>query len=54
MTNILLENSQTVTSDNCTLNTVAVPTPQPRRNRLVARWLTDENSKLYCQWVIED
>jgi hypothetical protein len=21
---------------------------------LVARWLVDENSRLYCQWVLED
>lgn len=21
---------------------------------LAARWLLDENSKLYCQWVVED
>ncbi len=25
-----------------------------KRKSLVARWLKDENSKLYCQWVVED
>lgn len=25
-----------------------------RRNRLIAHWLVNENSKLYCQWAIED
>jgi hypothetical protein len=26
----------------------------PPQKRLVARWLVDENSKLYCQWIIEN
>jgi len=25
-----------------------------KRKSLVARWLKDENYKLYCQWVVED
>ncbi len=25
-----------------------------RKQRLVARWQIDRNSKLYCQWVLED
>jgi hypothetical protein len=25
-----------------------------QNNRLVARWLIDENSKIYCQWVREN
>ena len=25
-----------------------------KRKSLIARWLKDENSKLYCQWVVED
>ena len=24
------------------------------QNRLVAQWLLDKNSKLYCRWVIEN
>jgi hypothetical protein len=24
------------------------------KKRLVARWLVDRNSKIYCQWVVED
>ncbi|MBD1867235.1 hypothetical protein H6F95_07960 [Cyanobacteria bacterium FACHB-471] len=31
-----------------------VPATQSRKNRLVARWLVDENLKLYSQWVTED
>jgi hypothetical protein len=26
---------------------------QPQKERLVARWLRDENNQLYCQWVKE-
>lgn len=29
-------------------------TADPPKKRLVARWLVDKNSKLYCQWMIED
>jgi hypothetical protein len=36
------------------LDTVPAPITKSRRNRLVARWLTDENTKLYCQWFIKD
>lgn len=36
------------------LNTVPAPITKSRKSRLVARWLTDENSKLYCQRLIED
>jgi hypothetical protein len=24
------------------------------RKKLIARWVLDENSKLFCQWVFED
>lgn len=24
------------------------------REKLVARWLLDKNSQLYCQWILED
>jgi hypothetical protein len=24
------------------------------REKLVARWLLDKNSRLYCQWILED
>ena len=36
------------------LDTTPALIVKSRKGRLVARWLTDENSKLYCQWVIED
>jgi hypothetical protein len=42
------------TSNNHELETVAEPIAKTRKNRFVARWLMDENSKFYCQWVIED
>jgi hypothetical protein len=50
----LWENLKIVTGNARKLDTVATPTTKARKHRLVARWLTDENSKLYCQWVIED
>jgi hypothetical protein len=28
-----------------------IPIPKPHNNHVVARWLRDENSKLYCQWT---
>jgi hypothetical protein len=28
--------------------------PQRQKERLVARWLRDENNRLYCQWVTEE
>jgi hypothetical protein len=27
---------------------------KPEQKKLTARWLLDENSKLFCQWVFED
>ncbi|NJK66817.1 MAG: hypothetical protein HC789_10030 [Microcoleus sp. CSU_2_2] len=48
-------NSKIVTSDDRELDTVPSAVPKaPKKHRLVARWLTDENRKLYCQWMIED
>jgi len=53
MATTLLET--TITTGNAqALDTVPDPIVKSRKSRLVARWLTDENSKLYCQWVIED
>jgi hypothetical protein len=26
---------------------------QEKKQNLVARWLLDENAKLYCQWLLE-
>ena len=49
-----LVKSNLVTGNTPELNTAIAPISQTRNNRLVARWLTDENSKLYCQWMIED
>jgi hypothetical protein len=31
-----------------------IPTSKPHNERLVIRWLRDENSKLYCQWTREN
>lgn len=53
MATTLLE-TKIVTGNAQALDTVPAPIAKSRKNRLVARWLTDENSKLYCQWVIED
>jgi hypothetical protein len=34
---------------------VSSPTTlKTHNNHLVARWLIDENSKLYCQWLKEN
>lgn len=30
------------------------PIEPTTKKRLVARWLVDRNSKIYCQWVVED
>jgi hypothetical protein len=27
---------------------------KPKRKKRIARWLFDENSKLFCQWISED
>lgn len=61
MTNTLLK-TPISTSDSEALNealsealdTVATPVAKSQKRKLVARWLVDENSKLFCQWVIED
>lgn len=47
-------NLKFVTGNDRELDTVAALVAKPRKHRLVARWLRDENSQLYCQWVIED
>lgn len=52
MTTALLKNSANNINEN--LNTLPVPTFKPCKQRLVAHWLVDKNSKRYCQWVIED
>lgn len=42
-----------VIGNDLVLNTVPAPVGKSRKSRLVARWLIDENSKLYCKWNIE-
>jgi hypothetical protein len=49
-----LANSKIVTGKAYELDTVTAPITKARKHRLVARWLMKENSKLYCQWVIEN
>lgn len=34
-------------------NTLSV-TAHPIKKCLIARWIVDENSKLYCKWITED
>ena len=46
----LIANSNTLAATS----SVTPLTADPLQKRLVARWLVDENSKLYCQWMIED
>ena len=41
------------TGNALVLDTVPAPVGKSRKRRLVARWLIDENSKLYCKWDIE-
>lgn len=51
----ILTNSKIVTGDDRKLDTLPAPvSKEPKKHRLVARWFTDENAKLYSQWVIED
>jgi hypothetical protein len=35
-------------------NTLPKLTTKPERKQLIARWLVDENSQLYCKWVTKD
>lgn len=35
-------------------NTIPAPTTKSDKKRLVAQWLVDDNSQLYCQWVTKD
>lgn len=53
MATVLLE-KRIATGNAHVLGTVPAPIVKPRKSRLVARWLVDENSKLCCQWVIEE
>lgn len=53
MATTLLE-TKIATGNAQALDTVPAPIAKFRKSRLVARWLTDENSQLYCQWVVED
>ena len=46
----LIANSNTLAATS----SVTPLTADPPQKRLVARWLADENSQLYCQWIIED
>ena len=51
--NIAIANN--IANSNALAATVVSPSiVNPPKNRLIARWLVDENSKLYCQWIIED
>jgi len=47
-----LSEKKIATGNAQVLDTVLAPITKSRRNRLVARWLTDENSKLYCSGVL--
>jgi hypothetical protein len=49
-----LANSKSVTGEAYALDPLIARITKARKHRLVARWLMDENSQLYCQWVIED
>lgn len=33
------------------INTLVTPTNQAKKKQLVAKWLVDENSRLYCKWI---
>ncbi len=55
MATTISTNSKIVTIINTDeLETVQEPIVKDRKHRFFARWLRDENFKLYCQWVIED
>jgi hypothetical protein len=46
----LIANSNTLAATSSLTPTTA----HLRKKRLVARWLVDENAKLYRQWITED
>jgi hypothetical protein len=50
----LLKNIEIANGNALTTTVVSPSIANPHKNRLVARWLVDENSKLYCEWIIED
>jgi hypothetical protein len=54
MTTTLLEQPNHAVDTAPASDILSTLVTKKRRNCLVARWLIDENSKLYCQWVIED
>lgn len=54
MTMTLLKDTAITISSAQAADTLSAPIAQPHKNRLVACWLMDEDSKLYWQWMIED
>ena len=50
----LLKNIAIANNDTLAATMVSPSIANPPKKRLVARWLVDENSKLYCKWIIED
>jgi len=36
------------------LNTLLISTAKLTKKQLVAIWLVDENSRLYCKWTTKD
>lgn len=35
-------------------NTLILQTNKAKNKQLVAKWLVDENSRLYCKWITKD
>ena len=54
MTITQLEKTAIASSNSQESNTLPTLTTKSDKKQLVARWLFDENSKLYCQWVTKD
>ena len=54
MTITQLEKTAIASSNSQELNTLPRLTTKYGKKQLVAQWLVDENSKLYCQWVTKD
>lgn len=54
MATIVATNTKAATGNAHRLEPVAAPVIKTHKQRLVARWFTDENSKLYCRWITED
>lgn len=48
------KNNSIADSNSQESNTLPSLTTKSDKKQLIARWLVDENFKLYCKWVAKD